>query len=448
MGKDFWIWLGILWALSIVLTALITRMVMSRFRISRKELEGKYVSKPQFQELKDQQARWEQNLEQRQERITELSGHLAAANTQVTLLKEQFANQEQSLQQQFERLASKVLDQNSQKIHLQNQQQLDALLKPFGEKIQLFESRIQQTYLHETNERISLKKEIEQLRDLNQQLSDDANNLVKALTGDTKLQGDWGELRLDMLLTKSGLTEGLEYRKQVSLKDANGKTKRPDFVINLPEGKNLIIDSKVSLKAYDRYCQEEDPAQKAQHLNAHVNSLRQHVKDLSKKNYPDLYEINSPDYVMLYVPIEPAFTLAIQENQQLFTDALDLNIVFVSNSTLLATLKTVAYIWTQEKQKHYAIEIARESGRLYDKFVNFVDDLKDVGKRIDDAQVRYEKAMNKLSDGKGNLLSRAEKIKNLGAKASKQLPEDLVQKAINQPLIHPNGSNETEETDK
>ncbi len=283
--------------------------------------------------------------------------------------------------------------------------------------------------MENTKQRITLSEEIRHLRHLNEQLSQDANQLVSALKGDSKFQGDWGEFQLEVLLEKSGLEKGIHFVTQSSFKDNAGRQKRPDFIINLPENKNLIIDSKVSLKAYEAYFNCEVEEEQATYLKAHLDSLRSHIRDLSSKNYQRLYQINSPDYLLMFVPIEPALSLALQEDKSLFLDALDRNIVIVTSSTLLATMRTVSYIWKQDKQKKSVLEIARQSGLLYDKFVGFVTDLQEIGKKLDDARGAYDGAMNKLHTSKkygDTILGRAKRIKELGANASKELPSDLL----------------------
>ena len=248
------------------------------------------------------------------------------------------------------------------------------------------------------------------------------------MKGESKTQGDWGEFRLEMLLEKSGLKKGIHFETQKNFKDENGKDKRPDFIINLPEDKHLVIDSKVSLTSYEKFFNAEKEEKREKHLKNHVESIRQHIKDLNSKNYQRLYQINSPDYLLMFIPIEPAFNVAVEKDPRLFMDALDKNIVIVTTSTLLATMRTVSYIWKQEKQKNSVIEIARQSGMLYDKFVTFVDDLKAIGLRIDTAKNAYDSAMNKLVDSKkfgDTLVGRAEKIRELGAKTNKRLPKEL-----------------------
>jgi DNA recombination protein RmuC len=263
------------------------------------------------------------------------------------------------------------------------------------------------------------------------QLSSDASQLASALKGDSKTQGDWGEYRLEMLLERAGLSKDIHFKTQLSFKDTEGKDKRPDFIINLPEDKQLVVDSKVSLTAYESYYNAENEEDRKHYLKAHIASIRKHLKDLNSKKYEQLYQINTPDYLIMFVPIEPAFAIAVQEDKNLFLEALDKNIVIVTTSTLLATMRTVAYIWKQENQKSHVLEIAKQSGLLYDKFCLFVDDLQEIGKRLNNAQVAYQGAMNKLTESKkfgDTLVGRAERIKALGANASKSLPKELLDK--------------------
>ncbi|MEL7161106.1 MAG: DNA recombination protein RmuC, partial [Bacteroidota bacterium] len=287
-----------------------------------------------------------------------------------------------------------------------------------------------QRFAEETRDRVSLRQEIKHLQQLNVQISTEANNLAGALRGNGKTQGDWGEWQLLTLLEASGLQQGIHFDAQASFRDGDAKLKRPDFVINLPEGKHLVIDSKVSLTAYDRYCAlpAEDPERRT-HARAHLRSLRQHVVDLAGKNYTRLYQISSPDYLLLFVPIEPAFGLALQTEQGIFLEALERNVVIVTPSTLLATLRTVNFIWKQDSQKKNVLEIARQSGLLYDGFVSFTEELKNIGKQLDRAQTAYGSALRKLSSGGvygATLVGRAEKLRVLGAKNKKRLAPDLL----------------------
>lgn len=416
---------------------LIAKYRLGASHVSRKDIEEKYVLKEVHAALQVQADLSRDDLLDKEQEIKVLTGELSSQKQLVVHLQEKLEHQKAeylALQErsrvEFENIANRLLEEKSKKFSLQNQEQLQHILEPLREKIKTFEEGVEKRFVEETKDRVSLKKEIEHLRELNQQLSQDASNLVNALKGDNKLQGDWGELQLEMLLQRAGLIKEVHYRTQNSFADDDGRQKRPDFIINLPEDKHIIIDSKVSLTAYEQFHSSEQDDARNGYLKAHLDSIKQHIKDLSSKNYQQLYQINSPDYLLLFIPLEPAFTLAVQEDHNLFLEALDRNIVLVSTSTLLATMRTVSYIWKQEKQKRSVLEIARQSGLLYDKLVGFVDDLQSVGQRLDQAQETYHQAMNKLiySKKKGDtLLGRAEKIKDLGAKTSKSLPLDLLE---------------------
>lgn len=340
-----------------------------------------------------------------------------------------FKQLQQQSQTSFENLANRIFEEKSTKFTEHNQAQIGELLKPLKERIKDFEENIDRKFLEDAKDKLTLKLAIDQLGALNTQLSDDANRLALALKGDNKTQGDWGEYQLEMLLQKAGLEKDIHYLTQASFKDEDKRDKRPDFIIQLPEGKHLIIDCKVSMVAYERFYSAEDEAEKAGFLRAHLESLRQHVKGLSEKQYQLLNQLQAPDYTLLFVPIEPAFAAAQREDSRLFLDALDKNVVIVTSSTLLATMRTVSYIWKQEKQKQSVLEIARQSGLLYDKLVGFVEDLRAVGARLDSANDAYHNAMQKLMESRkygDTLLGRAEKIRKLGAKTSKSLPSDML----------------------
>eukprot|EP00903_Cladosiphon_okamuranus_P000210 g210.t1 len=413
------------------------RLRVGQTYVAQEQLETTYVPKGVYQALREQADVLQANLHEKVESERDLSSALATEKTRLEYLQQKLEQQMREIQElqqsnriAFENMANRLLEEKSQKFTQQNQTQLSELLQPLKEKIKHFEDNIERRYLEETRDRVSLKKEIEQLRELNQQLSQDAGNLTAALKGDSKVQGDWGEVQLQLLLEKAGLQKDVHFRTQSSFRDSDGKTKRPDFIINLPDKKHLVIDCKVSLTAYERYCSAEDEKQRAKALKAHLESVRNHIKGLSKKKYQELYQINSPDYLLLFIPVEPAFSLAVQQDQRLFVDALEDNIVLVTNSTLLATMRTVSFIWKQEKQQRSVQEIARQSGQLYDKFVNFVEDLQLVGQRLDSVHNAYEAAMYKLADGKRysqTLIGRAEKLRKLGARTSKQLPAELRQ---------------------
>ncbi|MDX1939447.1 MAG: DNA recombination protein RmuC [Saprospiraceae bacterium] len=415
---------------------LLAKLRFTKGMLPPSEVEQRYVLRELYEHLQQQTDAQKADLQEKQNEIRDLATQLTTAQQDLKYLHEKLNNQQQEvekLQQQarieFENLANRLLEEKSQKFTSQNTQQLNDLLNPLREKIKDFEDSIERKFIDEAKDRISLKTEIENLRQLNQQLSQDANNLATALKGDNKTQGDWGEFRLELLLEKAGLTKDVHYRAQPSFLDEGGQQKRPDFIIELPGNKHLILDSKVSLVAYEQFYNANDDNEKQRSIKAHCESLRKHIKDLSEKNYQHLYQINSPDYLLLFIPIEPAFSIAVQHDNKLFLDALDRNIVIVTTSTLLATMRTVSYIWKQEKQKNNVIEIARQSGLLYDKLCAFVEDLRTLGQRLDLAQNAYHDAMNKLVDSRKHghtLLGRAEKIKSLGAKTSKHLPQELI----------------------
>ncbi|MEX0686597.1 MAG: DNA recombination protein RmuC [Balneolales bacterium] len=344
--------------------------------------------------------------------------------------KEELNNLQQKFTLEFKNLANQILDEKSKKFTDQNKINLDQILQPLGEKIKVFQKTVEDTHITDVRERSSLQEQIKGLTLLNQKMSLEANNLVNALKGQAKTQGNWGEMILERILEKSGLQKDREYIVQESFKDENGRTRFPDVIINLPDQKNLIVDSKVSLIAYERYSSAEDDAIQVIACKEHVQSVRNHVKQLGDKNYQDLYEINSPNFVLLFIPIEPAFGLAIQHDPQLYQDAFDKNIVLVSPTTLLATLATIKSVWKQEYQNRNAAEIARQSGNLLNKFVGFVEDLEKVGDRLNQTRTTYDDAMNKLKTGRGNLIRSTEKIRELGVKTNKKLSVELVTNGI------------------
>lgn len=389
------------------------------------------------QMLENQNKQYQHTLESKQQEIIEISNQLAALKNKESFLEQRLVEQKTELQQlniqlksEFENLASKILEEKSVKFTEQNKQSLESIVTPLRERIKDFEEKVQKVYDTEAAERNMLKGEIKQLMGLNQQMHIDAQNLTKALKGDTKTQGNWGEFILESILQKSGLVKDREYKTQESITTPDGKRYQPDVVIQLPDGKCLVIDSKVSLVAYEKYVSADEELTKTIALKEHSVSFKNHIKGLSDKNYHQLYGVKSLDFVLLFVPIESAFAAAVQNDNQLFNDAFERNIVIVSPSTLLATLRTVANIWRQEYQNKNAIEIAQKAGDMYDKFVGFADDLIALGNKMKESQRAYEGAMNKLSVGTGNLVKRTEDLKKLGAKASKSLPQNLVERAL------------------
>ncbi len=350
---------------------------------------------------------WERNKEQKQE---------------VEQLQEKFTKE-------FENLANKILEEKTIKFTEQNKENLKNILSPLQDKIQLFEKKVEDTHKESIDYHAALRQQIVGLREMNEQMSKETINLTKALKGDSKMQGNWGELVLERVLEKSGLEKDREYFVQQSFVTEEGNRVFPDVVINLPDGKKMIVDSKVTLTAYERYINEEDDHLKAQHLKEHVISINRHVEQLGNKNYQDLYQMESPDFVLLFIPIESAFALALNEDTDLYNKAFEKNIVIVTPSTLLATLRTIDSMWANQKQQENALEIARQAGALYDKFEGLVADLLKIGKKMDEAKVEYQGAMNKLVDGKGNLITSVEKLKKMGAKAKKSLPENIITRA-------------------
>ena len=356
--------------------------------------------------------------------------HTEYQNLQKQNLKrdEEIEVRQEQLRKDFELLATKILDEKSEKFTLQNKENIKNILNPLQEKIQVFEKKVEDTQKESISMHSALKEQLLGLKDLNQQMAKEATNLTKALKGDSKMQGNWGELVLERVLEKSGLEKDREYYVQQSFSLPDGTRVLPDVVLHLPDNKKMIIDSKVSLTDYERFVNADDDERNF-HLKAHINSIRKHVDQLSEKNYQDLYDIESPDFVLLFIPIEPAFAVAINEDNSLYNKAFEQNIVIVTPSTLLATLRTIDTMWNNEKQQRNAIEIARQAGALYDKFEGLVKDLTGVGKRIDDAKKEYSSAMNKLVEGRGNLITSVEKLKKMGAKAKKSLPEAIIKRS-------------------
>jgi DNA recombination protein RmuC len=345
----------------------------------------------------------------------------------LTTLKSELENINKKYTIEFENIANKILDDKSKKFTDQNKLNLENILTPLKEKIKDFENKVDKAYKTESDERITLKAEIKNLVDLNKQVSEEANNLAKALKGENKLQGNWGELILEKVLERSGLIKDQEYRLQFSTNNEEGKRIQPDAVIMLPDNKHIIVDSKVSLVAYEAFVNAANVEEQDKLIKDHISSVRNHVKSLSEKNYQSSLEFNTPDFVLLFIPIESSFSIAVQADQELFNYAWDRKIVIVSPSTLLATLRTIASIWKQERQTKNAIEIAKQSGALYDKFVGFVEDMEKIGKSIDTSKTAYDSAINKLHKGSGNLVKRAQDIEKLGAKTTKQLSSKFIE---------------------
>lgn len=350
-----------------------------------------------------------------------------AQEEKSTTLKSELENINKKYTTEFENIANKILEDKSKKFTDQNKTNLDIILNPLKEKIKDFENKVEKAYKTESDERITLKAEIKNLIDLNKQVSEDANNLANALKGENKKQGNWGELILEKVLERSGLVKDQEYRMQYSTNNDDGKRIQPDAVIMLPDNKHIIIDAKVSLVAYEACVNTVNEEEREKFIKEHLLSVRSHIKLLSEKNYPSSPDLNTPDFVLLFIPIESSFSIAVQADQEMFNFAWDRKIVIVSPSTLLATLRTIASVWKQERQTKNAIQIAKDSGALYDKFVGFLEDMDKIGKSIDSSKTAYENAFNKLRTGSGNLIKRAEDIQKLGAKTTKQIASKFIE---------------------
>ena len=356
---------------------------------------------------------------------TELAAERRQSADKLATLQQTAQEAKTVLSDQFKNLANEILEEKSKRFAEQNQQNLDILLKPLQEKLTDFRKQVDDTYQSEARERFALKQEVEKLAGLNLRMTDETRALTNALKGESKTQGDWGELVLETILENSGLRKGEEYLVQDTQTISDGSRLQPDVVIRLPESKHLVIDSKVSITAYTRYIQADDDSIKTAELNSHVLSIKQHIQGLSAKNYQDLYGVGSIDFVLMFIPIEPAFLAAMRHAPDIYQEALKKNIVIVCPSTLLATVRTVAHLWRQEHQNRNAQEIARQCASLYDKFVGFVEDLDKVGQRLEQAQISYSDAVGKLKTGRGNLIRTAENVKKLGVKPNKSLPSKL-----------------------
>ncbi|MFZ5523901.1 MAG: DNA recombination protein RmuC [Pseudomonadota bacterium] len=340
----------------------------------------------------------------------------------------------QLLKSDFKTLANDILEEKSKRFTEQNQINLNQLLEPLKVKIKEFQGQVHDVYVQEGKDRSALAEQVKQLMALNNQLSKDAHNLTSALKGQAKTQGNWGELILERVLDASGLRKGFEYDVQESHTRADGSRAQPDVVVHLPEDKHLIVDAKVSLKAYEEYANSETDHQRDAAMKRHLDSVRTHIKELSEKNYQQLYGLKSLDFVLMFIPVEPAFMLAISHDSELWQDAWKKNVLLVSPSTLLFVVRTVAHLWRQEQQNRNAQDIASRGAELYDKLAGFVEDLDNLGTKLQQAQKAYDGAYNKFTGGRGNVIRQAEMLKELGVKPVKHLPQNLIDSAMDEPL--------------
>jgi len=406
------------------------------FVMKSKQAAGQSILEHQVQSTTTEITSLKSALEEKNNRVVELSARISSLESENKHHLEKLADQKKEIDElynkfniQFKNLANEILEEKSKKFTEQNKVNIGEILKPLREKIDGFEKRVEETYDKESKLRFSLKEEVKRLAELNVQVSKEAQNLTKALKGETKTQGNWGELILESILEKSGLVKDREYHIQQSFTNEEGKRLQPDVIVNYPGEKNVVIDSKVSLVAYEKFAAAETDPEREAALKEHLLSVRNHIQNLSGKNYQDLYQLNSLDFVMLFMPIEPAYLMAIQQDPELWHYAYQRRVLLISPTNLIAALKMIESLWQQEYQNRYAVDIAQKSGDLYDKFVGFVADLLDIGKRMDSAKQSYTAAMNKLSTGSGNLVKRAQDIKELGIKTKKELPNNLLERA-------------------
>lgn len=423
------VWMALACVVGVAITTTIAGVIVQR--IQRKWQAEHENSVQELTQMQQRLERAQQEIHQLEKEALTLEQQFAAAQ-EIWQQKEHFFEQQKRQNEvQFKQLAQEIIQQQGARLATENEKQLSAILSPLGQKIHEFQQRVEQSYDQEARERFSLVKEIKNLQLLNQRISDDAMSLTEALKGQNKVQGGWGEVILERILERSGLEKGREYEVQVSLNTEDGKRYQPDVIVHLPENKQIIIDSKMVLVSYLAYVEAEDDITRQQALRQHLDAIRRHMKELSAKNYHDLKGITSLDFVIMFIPIEAAYGLALQAENGLFSEAFEHNIIITGPSNLLATLRTVQNIWRNEKQSQNALEIARQAGAMYDKFAGFVQDMDDIGAKIDTLSRSHDQAMKKLSIGRGNLMSRAERLRMMGAKTNKQLtlPEDDQDKA-------------------
>jgi DNA recombination protein RmuC len=428
-------WIFIIIGLAIGL--IIALIVLSKNATLQKEIQqltgDKRMYQAQAEQLLSSNNTLDSELKSTRSDFNNTEKTLIQSQQENSYLRDQLLTQKDELTQlqnkfkiEFEQLAQKILEEKSKKFTDHNEEKISAILLPLREKIMQFELKVENVNKEQIDRNATLIEQIKQLGKLHAIMSTETQNLTKALKSDNKVQGNWGEVVLESILEKSGLRKDYEYFTQPSYQNEDGRQIRPDVIVQLPDNKHVVIDSKVSLKAYEQCVNSEDEQERLKFAKAHIASIRQHVKGLSEKKYHLIDQINSPDFVLLFIPIEPAFHIAIHEDQKLFQDAFDQNIIIVSTSTLLATLRTISSIWKQEYQNRHSQEIAQQAGRLYDKFVAFTEDLQKIGQRINQTQDSYQSAMNKLQTGNGNLIRSANKLKELGVKTTKNITQNLI----------------------
>lgn len=422
----------VLLILGIVIGCVATWLIM-RFRsagLNQAQTEKNNMLTGQLEELKKEFA-------EKSEDVIRLNKELSARETELKNLSEKLQDQKKEIAEirekftvEFKNLANEILEEKSKKFTEQNKTNLDQILKPLSEKIKDFEKKVEETYDKEAQQRFSLKEEVKRLAELNQQIGKEASSLTKALKGESKVQGNWGEMILESILERTGLRKGYEYNIQESFSIEGNRRYQPDVIVHYPGGRSIIIDSKVSLTAYENYIAAEDEQTRSSSLKAHLVSVKNHINELAAKSYQDIEEVRSLDFVVMFMPVEPAYLMAIQEDPQLWSYAYERRILLISPTNLVAVLKMIDSLWKQEYQNRNVLEIARQGGALYDHFVLLSENLIKLGKKIDDASVHYKDTMKKISEGKGNLVSRVQRLKDLGVKAKKNLPENLINRAL------------------
>ena len=403
----------------------------------QKDFSSLMIEQEKNKSLHSQLEETKESLDIERQKVIALKHTLAATEADYRNLEEKLAERKREMDNiqerftaEFKNLANEILEKNSARFSDLNRNSMSELLNPLKDKILTFERKVEEAYDKELRDKISLREEVKKLYELNNRISEEANNLTRALKGDTKKQGDWGEVILETVLERSGLTKDREYRKQVISTNAGGDMIKPDYLVMLPDKRHIIIDSKVSLMAYENFVNSDDESARPKFLKAHLESMKNHVKLLSEKNYFSSLEFNTPDFVLMFVPIESSFSVALQADQELFNFAWERRIVIVSPTTLLATMRTVASMWKMDKQSQHAFQIAEESGKLYDKFKLFMDDMVKVGTQLNSTRSTYEDAMKKLVTGRGNLVNQAEKLREMGAKNTKRIDEKITQRAL------------------
>ncbi len=434
---DIYSMIELVWLLAGIVLGGIGAWFIAKYKFASESFDsaGLQIEKERVANLQNETTSLKSELEKERSKVLALNNSLSTTEADYRNLQEKLTEQKGELSKlqekfsiEFKNLANEIFEEKSKKFTDQNKTNISELLNPLKEKITDFEKKVEINSKESLEQSTALREQLKGLRELNQQMTKEAENLTKALKGDTKTQGSWGEFILESILEKSGLEKGREYFVQESFTNEDGRRLQPDVIVSLPDDKNIIVDSKVTLIAYERYINSDDD-DKALNLKAHLLSIDNHIKGLDKKEYQKLYGIEGLDFVLMFIPVEPAFSLAVQADPELFNKAYERNIVMVSPSTLIATLRTISNIWKNEYQNRNALEIARQGGDLYDKFVGFTEDLIKVGKNLDTTQNVYRDAMKKLYDGRGNLVTRAQKIKELGAKTSKAIDQKLIDKA-------------------